>query len=218
MSFKLCLPYSSFLQWQEPDCRVICRKGIGHASIFRGFGVGMVLLFICAIPPHLRAAVPIPQEPGLGGGAEQSTQKVPKWSPDFEAKVDDGGLLVRRKGTQEWKQSSKLAEPIVLGSFGSNQKIYVVTKAIKPPKARYAEGLNSPPGESGRPGRVLMLVVVDQDGAVRFPTVKASSGPEFTKAAIEAVKRWTFEPGNLDGEAVAVMILVTVDWQGMRKY
>lgn len=55
----------------------------------------------------------------------------------------------------------------------------------------------------GREGMVTLSYVVGVDGSVRDVFVQDSSGePEFEKAAINAMKRWTYEPATLDGEPV----------------
>jgi len=50
-------------------------------------------------------------------------------------------------------------------------------------------------------------------GVVRFPTVDASPGVEFAGSAVEAVKKWSFEPAKLNGQPVAVLINVTMDFR-----
>jgi len=67
--------------------------------------------------------------------------------------------------------------------------------------------------KSGKDGVVLLHVVVDDHGAVRDPIVDAGPGPAFAKAAIEAVKKWTFQPGKLNGQPVAVIVSVTMQFQ-----
>ena len=66
---------------------------------------------------------------------------------DYEVKIQKGDFLVRRKGTSEWKASAKLSEPIVVGSLDESRKIYVGTKALKPPKAIHMEPPGYPIGE-----------------------------------------------------------------------
>jgi protein TonB len=60
---------------------------------------------------------------------------------------------------------------------------------------------------------VSLHLVVDDRGLVRSPTVDASPGPEFTKAAIEAAKRWRFEPAKLNAQPVAVLINITMEFR-----
>jgi TonB family protein len=146
-------------------------------------------------------------------GDVQSGIQTPAMGPsDFEVRITRGEFLVRRKGTVEWKPSLKLNEPIAVGLVDGDHKVYVATKAVKPPKALHTEPPNYPSSEkkSGKDGQVSLHVIVDDHGLVRFPTVYASPSPEFTKAAIEAINKWTFEPSKLNGQAVAVLINVTM--------
>lgn len=54
-------------------------------------------------------------------------------------------------------------------------------------------------------GKVLVLVTVDENGAVANATVKISSGfPALDQAALNAAKRWKFKPG-IKGGRKAVM-------------
>lgn len=135
---------------------------------------------------------------------------------DFEIKIVPGKeFLVRRKGTQEWEPSSKLSESIVVGSLNNGDKIYLGARTIKPPKAKHMEDPIYPESErkSAKEGRVWLHIVVDGKGVVWAPSVDASPGPEFSKSAVEALKKWTFEPAKFNGQPVAVLISVSMDFR-----
>lgn len=51
-------------------------------------------------------------------------------------------------------------------------------------------------------GSVVLVFIVDENGKVADPRVENSSRPEFEKPALEAVRRWRFQPGSKDGVAV----------------
>lgn len=67
---------------------------------------------------------------------------------------------------------------------------------------------------AGRSGRVVLRAVIDTDGAVGEIQVVQAPRPDLglVAAALEAVSRWTFEPGRLDGRPVAVSMTVIVDF------
>ena len=155
------------------------------------------------------------QEQQTTGSGEPGTQVLSTPSSNFELKIVNGSFLVRQRGSQEWKRASELTEPVVIGLFDGDHKIYVATKAIKPPKAIHARQPDYPSAErkSGGQGQVLMHIVVDEQGAVRLPTVDVSPGPEFAVASIKAVGRWSFEPATLDGQPVAAVIIVTMEFK-----
>lgn len=134
---------------------------------------------------------------------------------EFELKiVPSKGFLVRRKGTSEWVESSKLSEPVAVGLLDGTSKIYAPSKAIKPPKAKHMNAPDYPEKErkAGDKGHAVLHVIVDDRGSVLLPTVDASPNPEFAKAAIDAVKKWTFEPARLNGQPVAVLIRIEMQF------
>jgi|HubBroStandDraft_1064217.scaffolds.fasta_scaffold250366_2 TonB family protein len=146
------------------------------------------------------------QTTGANGGIE--------FSSDFEIKIEHRGCLLRQKESTDWRQCSKVNEPVAVGLIDGVQKIYVGTKAVKPPKAVYQTEPAYPASKisSGENGGVTLFVVVDDHGKVRLVKVRTTSGPDFSKEAIEGVTRWTFEPARLKGEPVAALISVDVNF------
>ena len=61
-------------------------------------------------------------------------------------------------------------------------------------------------------GTVLLLLVVGPDGKPHDIRVQQSLGMGLDEKAIEAIRRWKFEPGRKDGIAVAVQVDVEVDF------
>jgi TonB family protein len=62
-------------------------------------------------------------------------------------------------------------------------------------------------------GTVVLWLVVDQSGRPRDVKVARSLGMGLDQKAIEAVRRWTFEPAMKDGKPVAVQINVEVNFR-----
>jgi protein TonB len=56
------------------------------------------------------------------------------------------------------------------------------------------------------PGTVTVVFIVDQAGKVESPVVMNSTDPVFERSALDAVKKWKFEPGKRAGEAVRFRI------------
>lgn len=133
---------------------------------------------------------------------------------DYEVKIAKGELFVRQKGTTDWRSSEKITEPIVVGALDESHKIYVVTKAIKGPTAIHMESPNYPSDapKSAQRSQVSLVAVVDDYGAVRDPVIESSPGPEFSKAALEAMKKWSFKPAKLNRVPVAVLIKVILEF------
>lgn len=57
---------------------------------------------------------------------------------------------------------------------------------------------------------VTVRVVIDVDGIVRQPGIVDSPAPAVSYAAFEAVHKWRFRPGMVDGKPVSVVFNLTV--------
>ncbi len=62
-------------------------------------------------------------------------------------------------------------------------------------------------------GVVLLQVIVGEDGRPRDIRIARSLGLGLDEKALEAVRRWRFEPGRLQGRAVAVVVNVQVNFR-----
>lgn len=62
------------------------------------------------------------------------------------------------------------------------------------------------------PASVKIIFLVDEQGHVEEPRVRSSSNPAFEKPALDAVKRWLFEPGKKSGKAVRFRMLVPISF------
>lgn len=61
-------------------------------------------------------------------------------------------------------------------------------------------------------GEVDLEVVVGVDGRAHDVRVTKSLRPGQDEKAVEAVKRWTFKPGTLDGKPVGMKMQVQIDF------
>lgn len=168
-----------------------------------------LILVACILSVCVAASAPSHQEGDTGGATPSEIQIVPASSPsEFEVKIQKDKFLVRRKGSSDWKQSSEMSEPVAVGVLGGDQKVYVVTKAIIPPKPLHARDPKYPEKlrKSRVEGEVLLHFIVDDHGVVRFPKVDVSTAPEFTAATIDTVNNWHFQPAQLNGQPVAVLV------------
>ncbi len=59
-------------------------------------------------------------------------------------------------------------------------------------------------------GTVILDVRLDRTGSVKDVRVLRPLGHGLTESAVEAVRKWRYEPSRLDGEPVEVMLTVTV--------
>jgi TonB family protein len=63
---------------------------------------------------------------------------------------------------------------------------------------------------SGTQGTVILEAIIAKDGRVRDERVLRSPGPEFDRAAVAALKQWSYEPTLLNGEPIELLITVTM--------
>jgi protein TonB len=52
-------------------------------------------------------------------------------------------------------------------------------------------------------GKVILIFMVNERGRVVQPIVESSSNPAFERAALDAIKKWRFEPGKRSGQPVS---------------
>ena len=180
-------------------------------QIMRASRLGLILVAACSAAHWLPARL-FPQE--VANTNNQQTAPAVS-SSDFQVKLSTTkGVLVRRKGTEEWLEVSQLRDPIVVGLLDGDHRIYVVTKAIKPPKVKHMEEPEYPGGGRMLSGKceVWLHMVVDDQGVVRQPAVDVSPNPEFAKAALAALNKWRFEPAKLDKQPVAVLMRLEIQF------
>jgi protein TonB len=66
----------------------------------------------------------------------------------------------------------------------------------------------------GKEGRVLLRVLIDEEGRTKAVEVNASSGHDMLDhAATEAIKKWRFVPARSGGKPVETWIKVPIDFQ-----
>jgi len=61
-------------------------------------------------------------------------------------------------------------------------------------------------------GMVDVQIIVKEDGAVEFTRITKSLGYGLDQKAIDAVRKWRFEPGKKDGKPVRVILTVQVSF------
>jgi len=83
-----------------------------------------------------------------------------------------------------------------------------VPRVIFDPEPEYTEEAR----KVKQQGNVLLSCVVGTDGLVHNAHVQRPLGLGLDQKAIEAVRRWKFEPSKLNGKPVAVQILVEVNF------
>ncbi len=92
----------------------------------------------------------------------------------------------------------------------TGELLNAVPKPLQTPKPQYPVELLA----AKTAGNVTVQFVIDETGAVRDPQVIASDHPAFSAAVIEAIGRWRFTPGVMDGKTVATRTQIDFPFQG----
>ena len=81
----------------------------------------------------------------------------------------------------------------------------LLTQPVDPPYPAAARA-------SGQRGSVVLQVLIGRDGAVQ--DVKFLQGSlMFARAAIDAVRQWRFKPYSMNGRAVSVQSVITLNFK-----
>jgi len=64
----------------------------------------------------------------------------------------------------------------------------------------------------GRQGNVLLQAVISKEGDVLSASALEGADPEFTNAALEAVKQWRYQPTLLNGQPVEIITMIEVNF------
>lgn len=89
-----------------------------------------------------------------------------------------------------------IESPAYFAADGAQYNFRALPKLLESAKIKYPQKLK----EQGREGLVELLVEIDSRGRVEIAGVKSSTHPLFTKAAVEAVSRFRYEPPAELGE------------------
>jgi periplasmic protein TonB len=101
------------------------------------------------------------------------------------------------------------------------QKVYHLGRDIKPPRVitsiqpsldeQQSKQLNAGK-KSGKAGSAMLTIIVGEDGTVQSAKVLESFNRDLDAKAVNAVKRWKFEPATKKGVPVAVELGVEVEF------
>ena len=98
---------------------------------------------------------------------------------------------------------------IGLGDGSAGAKFVQVSYAYSP-KPEYPDRAR----REGKEGRVLLRVLVDEDGRSKSVEVNRSSGSEaLDRAAAEGIKRWRFSPARYGNKPVESWVKIPIDFR-----
>ncbi|HRU94878.1 MAG TPA: energy transducer TonB [Anaerolineae bacterium] len=100
------------------------------------------------------------------------------------------------------------------GSSGmqSSDEIFALADLDQAPRVVFQPAPAYPPEMKKKKiqGTVYVMFIVDKNGRVKDPRIQKSDNPAFDAPALNAVKRWRFDPGKVGGEAVQFRMRVPI--------
>lgn len=95
------------------------------------------------------------------------------------------------------------------------QPVYKMGHGVTPPSVKYRKDpeYSKEARKAKYQGTCLLWLIVDANGNPREVKVTRALGKGLDEKAIEAVKKWKFEPATKDGQPVAVEINVEVTFR-----
>ena len=124
-----------------------------------------------------------------------------------------GGGIGSGHGTGVGSGTGPGVGPGTGGGFGNG--VYRVGGGVSPPRPIYDPDPDY--SEEARKakfqGTVVLWAVIGADGRTQEVRVQRSLGMGLDEKAVEAVRRWKFEPAKLGGQAVAVQISIEVNFR-----
>jgi TonB family protein len=96
---------------------------------------------------------------------------------------------------QPAKSATRLAERIRIGGNVSTARLITQPKPVYPAELK----------DLGVEGTVLLSAIIGKDGTIQNVKVVQTPDERLSKAAIEAVKQWRYEPARLNGEPIEVL-------------
>jgi len=94
--------------------------------------------------------------------------------------------------------------------MGNGNGQYTQARTSDAPKPKYPESAR----RDGKEGRVLLRVLVNEEGRTASVQVNRSSGVEsLDQAALEAIKRWRFSPARLGDKPVESWVRIPIDFR-----
>lgn len=101
-------------------------------------------------------------------------------------------------------------EPRGPDSAFSRETSITPPRLVKRKKPKYPHGAHY----FGIKGDLVVEVIVGSDGSVRAPRIVSPlPAPTLSFAALEAVKRWSFEPARMGGRPVDIVFNLTVNYK-----
>ena len=155
------------------------------------------------IAPLVMAAVSPAERPGVTNArAEARRASAPEQAPMQGADAGAAQVKVLGSGLGQGSGGGTGGGPYRPGSGIQPPKL------LREVKAEYTEEAR----KRGLTGDVVLEIVIQRDGRVGSVTVKRGLGGGLDQRAIDAVRQWQFAPASRLGEAIDVIVEVSVQF------
>jgi TonB family protein len=124
------------------------------------------------------------------------------------------GWEVRDPSSGKWIDAGRYEQPVSVGKLPDGETVYLVSKAIKPPRALKTPDPVFPPAERAarHTGTVVLRVVIGSNGLPEAIAVEKTPSPALAQPSVLAVSTWTFEPATHAGRPVASEVHIEVNF------
>jgi len=184
--------------------RRMLEKPVSSTSIVPAVVVPPAVEIDPATSTHLQLPIPHPETPP----APRHRSKL--WGrlvAGFALVTVAGALVAWRYWHMEWVELQQQAEAVAATSA---QRVKLPPGAIDPLMVHKVDAV-LPAGETNKDGVALVHIVVAPDGTV--VDARPENGTEvLSRAAMDAVKDWRFQPYRVDGTAVEIETTVAVEF------
>lgn len=151
-----------------------------------------------------RPALPIPAvDDAAGVDQEADLDAEPGWTVDQPLEAP----TVAQPNPESAPASDSSGNPAIDASTGSSSAPASIPVAVSSPPPRYPRSAL----RRGESGEVLLDVIVGANGRpLRVEVERSSRVPALDAAAVEAVRRWRFQPAQRQGEPVPARVRIPV--------
>lgn len=204
-----------------------------HAVMVVIGAVGMTLAFFLVLPilqaittekqpdTMLRDAPGFQQPPPDDAMQEEEQQEEPEEEeppPEFEAESEPLDLAALELAMDTslgggWFDGAAMQVDLsgLMGAGGKMDSIFSATELDQKPRVVYNPGpIYDAKVRRKVPGSAVVVFEVNERGRVEDPNVLSSTDPVFDRPALNAIKKWRFEPGKRNGEPVSFRMRIEI--------
>ncbi len=202
-----------------------------RSAVVAVFAIALTLVFFLVLPlmqtiakpptadmviQSIDTVEPPPPEPIVEEKQEEKPPQEPeKLELETESQpltLDQLTLALNPGGVGGWAEGDfAINLNVVSAGSGDVDQLFSLADLDQKPRVIYqaAPSLNKEM-RANTPATVYVVFVVDKNGRVIDPRVQKSTNPIFDYSALNAVKKWKFEPGKSGGKAVRFRMRVPI--------